>query len=262
MSERLPWFRCFPSALLGAIAGMEADEGFVFITVLMRIYETGGPVSETARTLSRRTGLNDRKVTSALSRLFASGKLVKLDGDRIDAPSTHEELAWQGDRKREQSSAGKSSAAKRSNKTEKERELDGGEKPQENQQNEATRVERPFNHIDKDLEEEKEKKKKEEETAGAGHRHHQVYAFEAGIIRLVETDLARWVKAYSNINVEAELHSLSDWAGKQPDWFHAVKGALGKRDREAMLAKEKIRAEAAAGAKTAASQSFLTRGLI
>ncbi len=52
MSDRLPWFRCFPSALLGALAGLTADEGFVYVTVLLRIYETGGPVSETGRTLA------------------------------------------------------------------------------------------------------------------------------------------------------------------------------------------------------------------
>jgi uncharacterized protein YdaU (DUF1376 family) len=134
------------------MAGMEADEGFVYITVLLRIYETGGPVAETPRTLSRRTGLNDRKVTSALSRLFASNKLVRLTGDLIDAPSTHDELAWQQERQTHQSNAGKSSAAKRANKTEKERELDQGEKSQGNQQNGSTAVQPVFNHLDKEEE--------------------------------------------------------------------------------------------------------------
>lgn len=125
--------------------------------------------------------------------------------------------------------------------------------------------ETPVNVVDTDTEEEtdtEENQNRDEEAAPSAGHQHQVYAFEAGKIRLVETDLARWVKAFSNINVEAELHSLSDWAGKQPDWFHAVKGALGKRDRAAMLAKEKIKAEAAHGAKNAASKSFLERGKI
>jgi hypothetical protein len=87
MSERLPWFRCFPSALLGAIAGMQADEGFTYITVLLRIYETGGPVAETTRTLSRRTGLIERKVAASLDSLIAAGKLSKTQDGRLDVRS-------------------------------------------------------------------------------------------------------------------------------------------------------------------------------
>jgi hypothetical protein len=29
MTNRLPWFRCFPAPLLGALAGMETNEGYV-----------------------------------------------------------------------------------------------------------------------------------------------------------------------------------------------------------------------------------------
>lgn len=72
--------------------------------------------------------------------------------------------------------------------------------------------------------------------------------FEAGKIRLTETDHAKWVKAYPSINLDAELYALAEWAGKQPSWFNAVSGALAKKDREARLAIERVKAEATAGA--------------
>lgn len=154
MSDRLPWFRCFPSALLGAIAGMDSDEGYTYIALLLRIYETGGPVAETARTLSRRTGLLERKVSAALDSLITSGKLLRLADGRLDSSSTHDELAWQQNRKADQSSAGKASAAKRANSTTKPREIARDEKAQQNQQNSSTPVERPRNHLEEDTEQE------------------------------------------------------------------------------------------------------------
>jgi hypothetical protein len=154
MSDRLPWFRCFPSALLGAIAGMEADEGYTYISALLRIYETGGPVAENARTLSRRTGLPERKVAAALESLIATGKLIRCDDGRLDSLSTHDELEWQKNRKIDQSSAGKASAAKRAHKTDKNCEIRPGEKDEQNQQTTSTSDQRQSNHLDKDKEEE------------------------------------------------------------------------------------------------------------
>lgn len=59
------------------------------------------------------------------------------------------------------------------------------------------------------------------------------YAFEDGVIRLNQRDFDAWTKAFSHIELSAELLSLSQWATTQGDkWFHAVKGALAKRNRE------------------------------
>lgn len=135
MSDRLPWFRCFPSALLGALAGLQADEGFVYTVALMRIYETGGPVIETARTLARRTGMTERRAAKALQELVALGKLTILPNGQIDAESTHDEIEWQHGMRSHNSAAGKSSAAKRAGKT------------QRNQRISSTSVEQSSNHI-------------------------------------------------------------------------------------------------------------------
>lgn len=137
-AERLPWFRCVPSALLGALAGMEPGEGYIYVALLLRIYETGGPVAETPRTLARRTGLTERKASAALALLIEAGKVVSLDDGRLDSETTHAELEFQRSSREQQSAAGKSSAAKRAKKS------------QQKQQNTSTSVDRPFNHLDLD----------------------------------------------------------------------------------------------------------------
>lgn len=75
--ERLPWFPCYPSKLLGAFAAMKPDEGYVYWIVCLRIYEIGGPCPDTLDALVRRTGLNKRRVSDALERLFKGGKLLR-----------------------------------------------------------------------------------------------------------------------------------------------------------------------------------------
>jgi hypothetical protein len=92
----------------------------------------------------------------------------------------------------------------------------------------------------------REKKEDDQAALSSAGRHPREYAFEAGVIRLTEIDLARWVKAFDAINVQAELYSLADWAGKQPNWFNAVAGALAKKDRDARDRVEKIKAAALA----------------
>lgn len=79
---------------------------------------------------------------------------------------------------------------------------------------------------------EEAKKKKKEDAAGAAP---PPYAFEAGTIRLNSRDLEKWRKAFSYLDLEAELIALDQWASGQKDWFHAISGALAKRNRELKL---------------------------
>jgi uncharacterized protein YdaU (DUF1376 family) len=66
------------------------------------------------------------------------------------------------------------------------------------------------------------------------------YAFEDGIIRLNQRDFDNWTKSYSHLDLAAELLSLSKWAGNEgKNWFHAVKGALAKRNREVKATKDR-----------------------
>lgn len=60
------------------------------------------------------------------------------------------------------------------------------------------------------------------------------YAFESGIIRLEQKHFDQWKRAYPHLSLEAELISLTKWAGEQgpENWFFAVSGALTKKNRE------------------------------
>lgn len=66
------------------------------------------------------------------------------------------------------------------------------------------------------------------------------YAFESGVIRLNQRDFDKWTKAFGHLDLAAELLSLSKWAESEgKNWFHAVQGALAKRNREVKAAKER-----------------------
>jgi hypothetical protein len=85
---------------------------------------------------------------------------------------------------------------------------------------------------------------RKEDTAGAVSS--RVYAFESGVIRLNQRDFDQWTQAFSFLELPAELLSLSKWAESEgPNWFHAVKGALAKRNREvkAKAAREETNTE-------------------
>lgn len=72
----------------------------------------------------------------------------------------------------------------------------------------------------------------------------QKYAFESGVIKLNAHDLDLWRKSFSNLDLDAELLSLTEWAaGLSPGrWFFAVSGALAKRNREMKVRLEEAKA--------------------
>lgn len=85
---------------------------------------------------------------------------------------------------------------------------------------------------------EREKEREKEEAANAPSST-KAYAFEDGIIKLNAKDFEAWQKGFSNLDLAAELLSLSKWAESEgKNWFHAVKGALAKRNREVKARKE------------------------
>ena len=114
--DRLEWFPCYPSKLLGALAAMKPDEGYVYWIVCLRIYETGKPCPDTLDALARRTGLNRRRVSDALDRLFRSGKLVR-EGDAIMNPFAAEVIAHSHRLHGERVRAGREGASRRWRKT-------------------------------------------------------------------------------------------------------------------------------------------------
>lgn len=159
MTERLPWFRCRPGALLGAISGMSPEAGYIYTVLLLRIYEQGGPVAETGETLARRTGFTKKRATAALEWLIEAGRVrIERDG-RLDSDSTHAELAHQVERREKAARSGRYSAEKRVFAKYENQEIAGSkferQKTQQNQQNEATDVQLRARAIEIEIEREK-----------------------------------------------------------------------------------------------------------
>jgi uncharacterized protein YdaU (DUF1376 family) len=83
--------------------------------------------------------------------------------------------------------------------------------------------------------------KEDQIAANAATTNGKAYAFENGIIRLTAKDLAKWEKAFSYLDLAAELTGLTKWAGEQgpENWFFAVSGALTKRNRDEKMRRER-----------------------
>lgn len=98
-------------------------------------------------------------------------------------------------------------------------------------------------------EEKKEKNKKDrakrapDNHAGNG-KSTEPYVFKHGVIGLVKADFDQWKQAFPNISLESELIAISSWAQKlNGGWFVPVSNALAKKQREALLAIERIKIE-------------------
>lgn len=79
-ADRLPWFPCYPGKLLGALAGMTPDQGYVYTIILLRIYEVSGPCTDTTEVIARRCGMRPTRAARALEWLLDKRKLVLVGG--------------------------------------------------------------------------------------------------------------------------------------------------------------------------------------
>lgn len=90
--EKLPWFPCEQGPLLEALSGLKTDQKLVYLVVLLRIYDVGGPLDDSLDSIAMRCGVNKRRVTEALDALFKAGKLHRSDGGGIMNQKAHEVL--------------------------------------------------------------------------------------------------------------------------------------------------------------------------
>lgn len=110
--DRLQWFHCYPSLLLGALSEMPPDEGYLYVVIILRIYEVRGPLSDNIRTLARRTGFSMKRTERCLQNLIEAGKLVTADGV-ISNPHAEKFMTAQIEKQIERKQNAKSAADKR-----------------------------------------------------------------------------------------------------------------------------------------------------
>src|SRR5262249_44769606 len=94
------------------------------------------------------------------------------------------------------------------------------------------------------------------EMSGKPESEPEPYFFEGTTIKLIGRDYHELERAFTYLDLRAELHGLDGWATREglgKNWFHAVRGALAKSNSKARLEIERIRAEAAAAAKLKAA---------
>ena len=110
--DRLPWFPCYPTKLLGALAQMSSSEKLVYVVMLLRIYESGGACKDSIEAIARRVGYNKRVVLEALNSLFKAGRLHRQE-DGIHNPVADKVVEKTTAFRAERSSAGQKGAERR-----------------------------------------------------------------------------------------------------------------------------------------------------
>lgn len=210
-----PWMPLYIADYLKHTTHLGALESGAYLHLIMNYWQDGGLPGED-RLLARIAKLTDRewkKSKPVLHAFFYDGWKHK----RID-----EELAHATDVSGKRAAAAATrEAAKRARDMDQTEHGNGSNDPS----------------IDPTLH--TTQRKKEDTPSGVTAK---AYAFEDGVIRLNQRDFEGWSKAFSYLDLPAELLSLSKWASEQGDkWFHALKGALAKRNRDVKAEQERLK---------------------
>jgi uncharacterized protein YdaU (DUF1376 family) len=129
----IPYFNFYPADFMNGVRGMTAQEVGVYTMLLCRMYEESSPVQRNDLRLSTYCGMRESTFSKTLDRLIALGKILDRPEGLIN-PRAETEISKRADGLKINSKAGKASAEKR----------------QQNQQNDSTTVQRPFNQAEAD----------------------------------------------------------------------------------------------------------------
>lgn len=86
-----PWFKFFPSDWRGGVAKLSAAERGVYISLIVAMYDSGGPIRRDDGRLARECGLPKAGFVRALDALIAEGK-IEFDGQCLSNSRTKHEL--------------------------------------------------------------------------------------------------------------------------------------------------------------------------
>lgn len=224
-----PWMPLYIADYLADTAHLNAAQSGAYLHLIMHYWQTGSlPDDDGALARIARMGVVEwKKNRGMIEAFFHDGWRHK----RIDAELAHAQHVSSKRRASAEQRHNKSSAIAAANGHANAEQLDthAGTRPPASPSQPQSQPER---------------KQDEDDALRASPPSNGKYAFESGVIRLIERDLERWRKAFPNLSLEAELIGLSAWAEQQSNWFNAVSGALAKKQREALLAIERVRAEA------------------
>lgn len=115
MSDEL-WFRFHPSKFMAGIRGLNANEVKVYISLLCRMYERGGPIRNDAEILSTYCEMRRSSFEKALARLIRLEKIRVTEDGRIFNDAAEREISQRASKSEFAKRAGKKSAEKRQEK--------------------------------------------------------------------------------------------------------------------------------------------------
>lgn len=146
--RRDTWFKCDPLDLIEGVESCENEaQGLVYVMVLMRIYQSGGPVANNPAAVAALSHMSTRKASAAITDLIRLGKLIETSdgrlfnrraqgelGDRIRLSETRSSAGKQGGRPKKPSEETIESASKvlRERAESSANARDNSEKPAEN----------------------------------------------------------------------------------------------------------------------------------
>ena len=232
-----PWFRFFPSKFMAGIRGLNANEVKVYISLLCRMYEHGGPIRNDHEILSTYCEMRPSSFAKALDRLVRLEKLYVTEDGMLSNGAAEGEISRRESYSENAKRAGEKSAEKR----------------QQKQRPKATSAERTLNHIDKDKDKEKDKK---ESPAGSSksksdlvsvsdfpddvsrevaqgfldHRKRKRSPLSKIALRRMNTELNK-LRARGISPDSAIQHAIfRGWTGIQSDWISDSDIAQASRD--------------------------------
>ena len=137
-SHHASWFKFYPADFMNGVRGLSAQEVGLYTMLLARIYEENGPIEYHPLRLSTYCGMREATFVKTLEKLLALGKITLREGMLSNARA-EAEISNRSHDLKNASKAGKASAEKR----------------QQNQRQDATRVQQAFNHTDTDTDTDK-----------------------------------------------------------------------------------------------------------
>ena len=137
-SHHASWFKFYPADFMNGVRGLSAQEVGLYTMLLARIYEENGSIEYHPLRLSTYCGMREATFVKTLEKLLALGKITLREGMLSNARA-EAEISNRSHDLKNASKAGKASAEKR----------------QQNQSQDATRVQQAFNHTDTDTDTDK-----------------------------------------------------------------------------------------------------------
>lgn len=241
---KLRYFNMSIGDWLNGARCLTAEERGCYITIVVMIYDKGGPIPDDDRYMAVACAMTLRPWKRVKQALIDKGKIAIIDGE-IHQTRCAKELKKAGDRIAQKAAAG-AKGGRASAKVSEESQANVSEVTNVTNITHTNTCQKSDGEVSniRDIDEARAKQmlsgclsitKNQEPTP---NKKEEAYAFVGNVIRLTQRDYDQWQKAYSSLDLRAELQGLDDWYSRklspteQREWFVRCSKALQKRHLE------------------------------